>query len=426
VVSHILRRAAAILAPALIVVAGSCDAIWGISPRTFDPNLVCDESGCRCAAGFGDCDGNQDNGCEADLQMAPETCGTCGTRCDHGTCSVGVCQCKTGFGDCDGDPSNGCETSIADNPLSCGACGHDCLGSPCNGSRCAPTLLAKLYGPTSLALDGGYLYFGACNAPAIQRIPIRGGKPEVVYSGQGCIRALAIDQGSLYFATKDQILAMKLDGSSPPSLVVDAPGVSEALGVVGGHVYWREDSDSIYLNRFSSTKGLEADLGHDNFPFHAISLTPKGAYWAGAEAIEYLPHTSKFAVEIAPVQSDLATGVPAFTIDAAHAYWAEPMSGAIKTVPLGGGAESVLTSATKPTSLFVDAASLYWTDAVTRDVRVVPLGAPNAASAVIATGQEIVNGTRIVGDEEAVYWFTVGAITGTTGNDTGKIWRATK
>ena len=424
-VSRVVRSAAAIFAPALIVLAGSCDKVWGISPRTLDPNLVCDESGCRCTAGFGNCDGNQDNGCEADLQVAPETCGTCGTRCDHGTCSAGLCQCKDGFGDCDGDMSNGCETPVAGNPLSCGACGHDCLGAPCNGGRCAPVLLAKLYNPTSLALNGGYLYFGGCDVTAIQRIPIRGGNPEVVYSsGTGCTGALAIDQDRLYFAFNDQILAMKLDGSSPPSLVVDAPGFSEVLGVADDHVYWQETSG--YLNRFSSTKGLEADLANDNFPFHAISLTPKGAYWAGAQAIEYLAHTSKFVVEIAPIQADLMTGVPAFTIDAVHAYWAEPMSGAIKSIPLGGGTESVLTSASKPTSLFVDAASLYWTDAVTRDVRVVPLGAPNAPSAVIAAGQEIVNGTRIVGDEEAVYWFTKGAITSQTGNLTGKIWRATK
>ena len=460
---------AALLAPTLILLAASCDKVWGISPRTLDPRLVCDDNGCRCSASFGDCDGDQANGCEVDFSQSLEACGTCGARCDNGLCTSGVCQCKPGFGDCDGDKSNGCEvdfsrspeacgtcgvrcdngvctdaicqckagftncdsdksngceTSIADDPSSCGACGHDCLGSSCTDGRCAPTMLAKLYAPTSLAVDGGYLYIGSCDAPTLQRVPIRGGTIETVYEGQGCVRALAVDQGSLYFATTDQILTMKLDGSSPPSLVVAAPGFSEVLGVVGGYVYWQADSS--YINRFSPAKGLEADLGNDSFPVHAISLTPARAYWAGASAIVSLRHDKLVPSTVAAVQSDFTTGVPAFILDAAHAYWAEPMNSVIKTVPIGGGTESVLTSASKPTSFFVDAASLYWTDAASQDVRVVPLGAPNAKSKVIAAGQEIVNGSRIVGDEEAVYWFTVGAITGGSGNDTGKVWRVTK
>ena len=422
--SCVVRRAAAIFAPALIVLAGSCDKVWGISPRTLDPNLVCDDKGCHCTGGFDDCDGDPGNGCEMDLRQAPESCGTCGTRCDHGTCSAGLCECKDGFGDCDGDMSNGCETVLTDNPLSCGACGHDCLGSPCNGSRCAPVLLAKLYSPTSLALDSGYLYFGACNATAIQRIPIRGGTPELVYSGQGCIGALTIDRGSLYFAIQDKIMAMKLDSSTPPSLVVDAPGLSAEIGVAGDHVYWQDSSG--YLNRFSPTKGLELDLTKDSFPFHTFSVTPEKIYWAGAKFIQHLAHISKFVVDFTPVQADLMTGVPAFTIDADHAYWAEPMSGTIKTIPFDKGAATVLTNASKPTSFFVDAASLYWTDAVTGEVRVVSLGATNAPSAVIATGQEIVDASRIVGDGEAVYWFTIGGITSGSDKITGKIWRATK
>ncbi len=424
--SRVFRQAAAIFAPALIVLAGSCDKIWGLTPRTLDPNLVCEESVCRCADGFDNCDGDENNGCEADLQKAPESCGTCGTRCDNGACNAGICQCKSGFGDCDGDRSNGCETSTTDDPSSCGACGHDCLGALCNDGRCAPTVLAKLYSPTSLALDGGYLYIGSCDTPALQRIPIRGGTPQSMYEGQGCVRAMAVNQGSLYFATQDQILTMKLDGSSPPSLVVDAPGVSGVIGVIGGYVYWREQVDPSYLNRFSSSKGLEADLGDDNFPFHALSLTQKGVYWAGAQTILYLPHSKTATISVATVQSDLTKGVPAFTIDAAHAYWAEPMSSVIKSVPIGGGATSVLTSASQPTSLFVDTASLYWTDAASGDVRVVALGAPNAKSSLIASGQEIVANSRITGDEEAVYWFTVGAITPGSGNKTGKVWRATK
>ena len=85
-----------------------------------------------CAQGFGDCDGEGGNGCEADLRTSVTACGACGRACAAvnatPTCSDGVCgrgACLAGFGDCDGDAANGCEAAF--NTLSnCGACGTVC------------------------------------------------------------------------------------------------------------------------------------------------------------------------------------------------------------------------------------------------------------------------------------------------------------
>ncbi|MFO0762940.1 MAG: DNRLRE domain-containing protein [Byssovorax sp.] len=88
----------------------------------------------NCAAGFADCDGKAADGCEADLS-SPASCGACGHVCAaaHATpsCTAGACGiavCDPGWGDCDGDPANGCEASlaIAPNSTTCGACGVTC------------------------------------------------------------------------------------------------------------------------------------------------------------------------------------------------------------------------------------------------------------------------------------------------------------
>jgi hypothetical protein len=122
-----------------------------------------------CAAGFGDCDGNAANGCEASLATATD-CGACGvacalpnaaSSCAGGTCALGACA--PGFANCNGNAADGCETSLA-TATDCGACGvacalanatstcaggacalvacapgfHDCDGNPANGCEPAP------------------------------------------------------------------------------------------------------------------------------------------------------------------------------------------------------------------------------------------------------------------------------------------------
>jgi hypothetical protein len=101
------------------------------------PNCVYRKCGVTpCDPGFGDCDG--DNDCETSLKEDVNNCGRCGNKCTlvHGTpaCVDGQCvvdSCEDGFRNCNtGDPgggfANGCEANIATDPLNCGACGEEC------------------------------------------------------------------------------------------------------------------------------------------------------------------------------------------------------------------------------------------------------------------------------------------------------------
>ncbi|MBI5535713.1 MAG: hypothetical protein HY898_23480 [Deltaproteobacteria bacterium] len=111
-------------------------------------SVACVSGGCVqvCNGGFGNCDGNDGNGCEADLVHSAQHCGLCTISCQaaHGTagCANGHCtvtSCVSGWTDCDGTASNGCETSTGASCSSApNACGQtnsgwiDCSG--CNAS----------------------------------------------------------------------------------------------------------------------------------------------------------------------------------------------------------------------------------------------------------------------------------------------------
>jgi hypothetical protein len=109
---------------------------------------------CLCAPGKTAC-GSTDLGepmCY-DLNNDPLNCGSCGVVCPPGNhlgnfgngapiCSSGSCsfQCSTGYGDCNGDPWDGCEANLNEDPNNCGACGTACngvAGQPCIAGQCA-------------------------------------------------------------------------------------------------------------------------------------------------------------------------------------------------------------------------------------------------------------------------------------------------
>jgi hypothetical protein len=146
---------------------GACD-----TRCTADTRCAADDAGVRrcapsaCAAGFGDCDGNAANGCEASLATSAAHCGACGRPCAPanatGGCSGGRClvtACAEGFGDCDGDASNGCEIDLQRDPVHCGACGTRCAAAnatlACTAGACTLTACADGFADCNGSLADG-------------------------------------------------------------------------------------------------------------------------------------------------------------------------------------------------------------------------------------------------------------------------------
>ncbi len=139
---------------------GACD----LSCHALNAQVSCQAGACvmgDCLDGFGDCNQQSGDGCEAQLASDPDNCGACDVACDlaHavGQCLAGACQieaCDEGFGDCNADDGDGCEADLVGDPANCGACGQACaLPHAEPGCQAANCVIA--------ACD---VAFGDCNA----------------------------------------------------------------------------------------------------------------------------------------------------------------------------------------------------------------------------------------------------------------------
>jgi len=108
---------------------------------------------CMCAPGQKNCGTAQNPSC-VDIASDPFNCGGCGiscnapfvatglkashfvTACDSGSCSFG---CEAGWADCNGRLDDGCEVNTDFDPENCGGCGNVCdgiAGQACTSGRC--------------------------------------------------------------------------------------------------------------------------------------------------------------------------------------------------------------------------------------------------------------------------------------------------
>ncbi len=123
----------------------NCGGCGNVCPPLPHASVDCPVGACAigaCDQGFGNCDGDAQNGCEASLTTNVD-CGACGVPCAFpnaaSSCAAGSCAlvaCNPGFANCDGDAQNGCEPSPCADGGHC-VVGADCAGGVCQAGVCA-------------------------------------------------------------------------------------------------------------------------------------------------------------------------------------------------------------------------------------------------------------------------------------------------
>lgn len=207
---------------------GACGATCRLSQAI----AGCEASRCTvasCENGYGDCDRQGGNGCEVELASALDHCGACGVGCrnPHGAtaCVGGRCAptCNAGFADCDGNPNNGCEQTL-DGLAHCGACGRSCsvesgLAS-CNGGVCG----------APCDLTGAFAFKGVIPAtwPATAALSAGSGNFEVwaklvVAQRQGVLTGTLTTCGNTVPDFDAAPLIRESYGLSYPNVVFDRP-----------------------------------------------------------------------------------------------------------------------------------------------------------------------------------------------------------
>jgi hypothetical protein len=120
----------------------------GCSCTLPNADAQCSDGGCaiaQCKAGWTDCNGSSADGCEVQESSDPSNCGACGKSCKYSNasakCVTASCQidkCTSGFGNCDGQEDTGCETDLTTSKANCGSCSRAC-GGQCVGGQCEVT-----------------------------------------------------------------------------------------------------------------------------------------------------------------------------------------------------------------------------------------------------------------------------------------------
>lgn len=338
-----------------------------------------------CAAGFGDCNKNADDGCETPVSANLTNCGKCGNVCGaaHGAsapaCAAGKCAftCEAGWKAC-GPDSEGCNKNVDSDPKNCGACGRDCLGGTCSAGQCSVIPLA---------------------------------------TGQATPNALAVDASNVYFVNggSGKLMRMGKDGSG---LVDGLAGATltdpRALVTDGQRLVWSNynPNAALKLQRANANGSGIADVG-DSFGTFAGQLAISGATiaWAnqlGTNRVMRAPASGGAAVVV-------ATGAPApsgVAVDATHVYWGTGPNNVLYRQPLAAAAPCAMGTncpelgPIHATNLALDGTTLYFTQLGLGSVG--KIAKAGGAVTAIATNQG--SPQAIALDATHVYWSTSAGI----------------
>jgi hypothetical protein len=434
----------------------ACDAILGIPQRSEDPTVVCGETGCQCAEGRGDCDGDERNGCEADLHHVM-SCGGCGNQCLNGDCAEGACSCNQGFFDCDGLASNGCETdlssagncggcknrclngncidascdckpgfldcdglaengcetSVDDDQDHCGACGHSCLGGSCEGGRCLPV---QLFEGTvrDVALVDDEFYF--LSDFSVKKLPKSGaGQPATVcdyfYPDDGFMVSDGFIFGASYF---EGVMSCPLAGGASTTVVTSTSpdAFFEGFGVGGGWLYWsmfdyQIGQGGVFRAPADGTSGTPQFV--DNVDYGAsVSADATHVYWISGGDIYMLNHELSGAEtrSVAPYYADdiLAVDEKNLYLSSYDLLGTEEV---VHVVPLGAGEPQIMRGLFCGYDCLVaaDAQHLYLANPLSGILRRARLTS-NGDESEILRFDEGFTGSRIILDDKAIYWGT--------------------
>ena len=131
------------------------DPVTGCGEPTCEPcptraqqTAICVDQKCAdgpCNDGYDDCSALPADGCETDLRTDDASCGACGVACSDAnggtvTCHDGTCKvdaCAGTWTDCNGEGNDGCEANLDNDPEHCSACDAACdAGEQCFEGVC--------------------------------------------------------------------------------------------------------------------------------------------------------------------------------------------------------------------------------------------------------------------------------------------------
>lgn len=339
-----------------------------------------------CSDRILDCDDAVD-GCETDITSDSDNCAACGNACADGPNGTGICvdarcdlECAVETGNCNGFLDDGCETDTSSDPLHCGGCGNPCDApfastAACSAGTCTYTCVDDFLDCNGDAIDGCEAYSlsneshcGGCNNVC----PAENGTAEcslgtcVVRLGEipiGYVQDLEVSGGFVYIAGSSATYRVSTSGGTPVQIAAGGGGgstINRFLEVVGDTVFFTvndQAADDVLVKSVPLAGGTVTDIGLVDGGFianpHGFTVGDTYAYVCADGWLSALPLAGG-----APTQLSNCKRNP--VIEGAELFFvANGSTHTLRSMPLGGGAATVVGTGAIAWSVAVDAAYGY-------------------------------------------------------------------
>ncbi len=344
------------------ITCGSC----GVQCSSVGGTATCTSGTCGIICDSGKADCTSGPGCETTLGTLSDCLG-CGDSCPAAPANAtSVClgsgcgfTCNATWGNCDGNDGNGCEHDINNDPLNCGACGKSCYGGTCNSGVCSqdvtPLYETTTLAPAQIALDATHVYWTDMIADTVNRVPKAGGSIEVIATGEDNPRAIEVSGGFVYWAN-DAVSAANQKIKRAPvtggaASTIGSPTTVKSARFAGidvdsTHVYWLDgdvDDEGCFCSTDQTTEVKRAPIGGGT--------------------------TETIATAAGLFVSGLTLGASNVYLAAWgnwNSLWAYSDRGAITWLPKSGGVGANVTDlplTTQPTSVINNGTYIFWNGA---------------------------------------------------------------
>lgn len=313
-----------------------------------------------------DCDMDPKTGCEVDPTTNVDHCGACGMTCTAANADMGctnsqcsIVSCAQGFGDCNVEVQDGCEADLASNPYHCNMCGNSCKGGGCRNGNCAiPTVFAKTtFSPGELLIFKDDLNIAARSGGEVWRMStILNGAPTLVAAtGVGAINAISTT-GSAIFVSGSTGTA-RMDYSTGLNQYSYGTSTARAIDTDGIAAYWTA-SNTV---RTGPTSGGTATtfFNHSSLlSVHGLTVSGANVYWGLSDGSIW---TSPKSPVNAKNLGDGPNSADNLIVDGTNIIWSS--TGGIHAMDINGGPlKEIVNVSGTIRALAVDATHVYWTE----------------------------------------------------------------